>query len=85
MRVLVLGGDGYLGWPTAMHLSNRGFEVAVVDNFIKRRLELEDGIEPLINCPTLHRRVALWEEVSGKRIGLWVGDLTNHRFTMLVG
>ena len=80
MRVLILGADGYLGWPTAMHFSNRGDEVMVVDNFVKRRIELEDGIEPLVPIPTLHRRVALWQEVTGRDMAMRVGDLTNHRF-----
>ncbi|HJM51243.1 MAG TPA: NAD-dependent epimerase/dehydratase family protein [Alphaproteobacteria bacterium] len=80
MRVLILGADGYLGWPTAMHFSQRGDEVMVVDNFVKRRIELEDGIEPLVAIPTLHRRVALWREVTGRDMALRVGDLTNHRF-----
>lgn len=80
MRVLILGGDGYLGWPTAMHFSARGDEVLVVDNFSKRRWELEEGIEPLITTPPLHRRVALWRETSGHEITLCVGDLCNHRF-----
>lgn len=80
MRILILGGDGYLGWPTAMHFSALGDEVLVVDNFCKRRIEMEDGIEPLEPIPTLHRRVALWKEVTGREIGLRVGDLVNHRF-----
>jgi UDP-sulfoquinovose synthase len=80
MRILILGGDGYLGWPTAMHFSQKGDEVMVVDNFNKRRLELEEGIEPLEPIPTLHRRVALWKEITGREIGMTVGDLTNHRF-----
>lgn len=80
MRILILGGDGYLGWPTAMHFSARGDEVMVVDNFCKRRIEMEDGIEPLESIPTLHKRVALWKEVSGRDIHLRVGDLVNHRF-----
>ena len=80
MRVLVLGGDGYLGWPTAIHFSARGDEVMVVDNFAKRQWELEDGIEPLVPIPPLHRRVAEWERISGKKIGMRVGDLCNHRF-----
>lgn len=80
MRILILGGDGYLGWPTAMHFSGKGDEVMVVDNFDKRRQELEDGIEPLEAIPTLHRRVALWKEVTKREIGIRVGDLTNHRF-----
>ncbi|MDP3512782.1 MAG: NAD-dependent epimerase/dehydratase family protein [Sulfuritalea sp.] len=80
MRVLILGGDGYLGWPTAMHFSARGDEVVVVDNFAKRRWELEEGIEPLLSVPTLHARVKRWKEVSGRDIQLKVGDLVNHRF-----
>jgi UDP-sulfoquinovose synthase len=80
MRILILGGDGYLGWPTAMHFSKRGHDVSVVDNFVKRRIEIEDGIEPLESIPTLHRRVALWEKVTGLKIALHVGDLLNHRF-----
>ncbi|MCM2306552.1 MAG: NAD-dependent epimerase/dehydratase family protein [Sulfuritalea sp.] len=80
MRILILGGDGYLGWPTAMHFSARGDEVVVVDNFAKRRWELEEGIEPLLPVPTLHARVKRWKEVSGRDIQLKVGDLTNHRF-----
>lgn len=84
MRILILGGDGYLGWPTAMHFSARGDEVVVVDNFAKRRWELEDGIEPLIPTPTLHRRVRRWKEVTGKTIALHVGDICNHRFVYKV-
>lgn len=80
MRILILGGDGYLGWPTAMHFSARGDEVMVVDNFAKRRWELEEGIEPLLPIPTLHARVKRWKEVSGRDIKLKVGDLANHRF-----
>jgi len=44
MKILILGGDGYLGWPTAMHFSARGDQVMVVDNFAKRRWEMEEGI-----------------------------------------
>jgi UDP-sulfoquinovose synthase len=80
MRVLILGGDGYLGWPTTMHFSARGDEVAVVDNFAKRQWELEEGIEPLLSILPLHRRIKLWKEVSGKDVQLFVGDLCNHRF-----
>lgn len=79
MRVLILGADGYLGWPTAMHFSAAGDDVMVVDNFCKRRLELESGIEPLESIPTLHRRVALWKELTGKEMLLRVGDLVNQR------
>jgi UDP-sulfoquinovose synthase len=80
MRVVILGGDGYLGWPTAMHFSARGDEVLVVDNFAKRRWELEGGIQPLVAPATLHKRINRWKELSGKTIKLEVGDLQNHRF-----
>ena len=79
-RVLVLGGDGYLGWPTAMHFSRRGYRVAVVDNFAKRNWEQEIGVEPLFPIPTLHERVRAWREVSENEIELHVGDLTDYRF-----
>lgn len=80
MKILVLGGDGYLGWPTAMHFSRRGDEVMIVDNFAKRQLEMQDGVEPLEPIPPLHRRVARWRDISGRAMSLQVGDLTNHRF-----
>jgi UDP-sulfoquinovose synthase len=80
MRILVLGGDGYLGWPTAMHFALAGDEVTVIDNFAKRQWELEEGIEPLVSIPTLHRRVARFKEVTGRTIAMRVGDLCNHRF-----
>lgn len=81
MRILILGGDGYLGWPTAMHFAAAGDEVWVADNFAKRKWELEDGIEPLRPVPTLHRRVACWNGLdAGRTVRIRVGDLTNHRF-----
>lgn len=77
MKILVLGGDGYLGWPTAMYLSQRGHEVAVLDNFAKRRWEMELNVEPLMPIRTLHDRVRAWQEVTGQNIELFVGDLRN--------
>jgi UDP-sulfoquinovose synthase len=81
MKILILGGDGYLGWPTAMHFSARGHDVTVFDNFAKRKWEMELGVEPLEPLPPLHRRVDLWRKVTGKTIRLVVGDLCNDRAT----
>ena len=78
MKVLILGGDGYLGWPTAMYLSRCGHEVAVLDNFAKRRWELELNVEPLIPIHTLHDRMEVWHAVTGRKIELFVGDLRNY-------
>src|SRR6516164_790157 len=78
MRILVLGGDGYLGWPTAMYLSNRGHQVGVLDNFAKRRWEMELRVEPLIPILTLHDRVKVWSEVTGRPVEIFVGDLCSY-------
>src|SRR5258708_7350585 len=80
MRVIVTGGDGYLGWPQAMYLSKRGYEVCVVDNFSRRLWDLEGGTESLIPIASLHDRVAAWRETSGKSIQIAVGDLTDFAF-----
>ena len=80
MRVIVTGGDGYLGWPQAMYLSKRGYEVCVVDNFSRRLWDLEGGTESLIPIASLQDRVAAWRETSGKSIQIAVGDLTDYAF-----
>jgi len=80
MRILILGGDGYLGWPTAMHLSAAGHDVAVVDNYLRRRMCLEEGVESLFPVPDLPRRCAIWEQVAGQRITFHVGDLQQWEF-----
>jgi UDP-sulfoquinovose synthase len=78
MRVLILGGDGYLGWPQAMYLSNRGFEVAVFDNMARRHFDMEEGFDSLLPLQSLHRRVARWNEETGKTIELFVGDILDY-------
>lgn len=75
MRVLVLGGDGYLGWPTALHLSDQGHETAVLDNFARRGYDRELGVDSLVPIEDLDTRIAAWEEVSGQRIAAYAGDL----------
>ena len=80
MRILVLGGDGYLGWPTALHLSRAGYEVGVADNFARRGYDLEMGVDSLVPIASLHRRVECWEEVSGNRLDVFIGDLTEAEF-----
>ncbi|MSV99713.1 MAG: NAD-dependent epimerase/dehydratase family protein, partial [Actinobacteria bacterium] len=81
MRILVLGGDGYLGWPTALHLSKRGHDVAVVDNFARREYDLEMGVDSIVPIAGLQRRCDIWKEVSGKEVACYIGDLTDADFT----
>ena len=80
MRILVLGGDGYLGWPTALHLSRRGHEVGIVDSCVRRQYDHEMGVDSLVPILQLHQRVRLWEEVSGLTVEAYVGDLTDAPF-----
>ena len=80
MRILVLGGDGYLGWPTALHLSARSHDVGVVDNFARRQYDNEMGVDSLVPVRQLQRRVATWKEVSGYTVQPFIGDLTDHVF-----
>ncbi len=79
MRILVIGGDGYLGWPTAMHFSARGHDVAVFDSGVKRRWEAQLGVRPLAPIASLHERVATWKAVSGKAIQSYSGDVGDAR------
>ncbi|MGH3823397.1 MAG: NAD-dependent epimerase/dehydratase family protein [Pseudonocardiaceae bacterium] len=78
MKVLVLGGDGYLGWPQALHLSARDHEVDIVDNFLRRRFDLEHGLDSLAPITSLHRRVQRWRAETALDIGVHVMDITDH-------
>jgi UDP-sulfoquinovose synthase len=81
MRILILGGDGYLGWPTAMYLSSRGHEVSVADNMLRRRMHLERSTDSLTPILGLEQRIEAWERQSGHRIPHFVGDLCDGQFT----
>ena len=76
-NILILGGDGYLGWPTAMYFSSRGYEVTVVDNYFRRNActELDTGM--LYSVPTLIQRAKLWHELTGFEIKVVIADLSN--------
>ena len=80
MKVLILGGDGYLGWPTAMHLTANGHEVAVVDNYLRRNLCRENDCAPLYSVPNLKARTHLWKSHSGYPIQVFIGDLCQWDF-----
>ncbi|MGH2735511.1 MAG: NAD-dependent epimerase/dehydratase family protein [Actinomycetota bacterium] len=75
MRILILGGDGYLGWPTAMHLANREHDVTVVDSFHRRHWDQEIGAESLIPIVSLQERVQVWSQLGKKPIRAVVGDI----------
>jgi len=68
MRICVLGADGYLGWPTALHLSARGHDVVAVDNLVRRRWDRQLGTHSLVALPSMEARVARWQAESGRSI-----------------
>lgn len=80
MKVLVIGGDGYCGWATALHLSNRGYEVGILDSLVRRHWDAELGVETLTPITPIHQRIQRWQDLSKKSIDLFVGDITNYDF-----
>ncbi len=80
MKVLILGGDGYLGWPTAMRFSEKGHEVSVLDNFSRRRWHEERGSDSLTPIRPLDERLEAWHELTGKRIRSFIGAMEDADF-----
>ncbi len=80
MRVIILGGDGYLGWPTAMHFAARGHDVVVVDNYLRRLIARQTSSEALMPNPNLQKRAELFEAISGHKIRVEIADCTDYRF-----
>jgi UDP-sulfoquinovose synthase len=84
VKILVLGADGYLGWPTCLHFSLRGHEVVGVDNCFRRKAGVELDCEPLIQTPDFIQRAQLWQENTGKRIRAHIGDVTDYAFLLSI-
>jgi UDP-sulfoquinovose synthase len=84
MKILVLGADGYLGWPTSMYFSQRDHEVVGIDNYFRRNASVELDCEPLFTVPNLHQRVKIWKELTGKDITVRIGDATDYDFLLSV-
>ena len=80
MKVLVIGGDGYCGWATALHLSNRGYEVGILDSLVRRHWDAKLGVETLTPIAPIQRRIQRWHDLTGKSIDLFVGDINDYDF-----
>ncbi len=80
MRVVVLGGDGYLGWPTVMRFAMRGHEVWTADNYLRRQMALETCSEALVPTPNLTERAAIYHDLTGNRIHVAIGNCTDPTF-----
>jgi UDP-sulfoquinovose synthase len=84
MRIAVLGGDGYCGWATALHLSAKGHSVAIIDNFARRQWDHELGVQTLTPIRTLTERLKAWYQLSGETIERFVGDVADYEFIFSV-
>lgn len=80
MKVLVIGGDGYCGWATALYLSNRGYEVGILDSLVRRHWDMELCVDTLTPIAPIHQRLQRWHDLTGKSIDLFIGDITNYDF-----
>jgi UDP-sulfoquinovose synthase len=80
MKICVLGGDGYCGWATALYLSGQGHAVAIVDNFVRRQWDFELGAQSLTPIQPLADRLRVWQELTGKSIELFPGDVNDYDF-----
>ena len=80
MKICVLGGDGYCGWATALYLSSKGHAVSVVDNFVRRQWDFEIGAQTLTPIQPLTDRLRVWQELTGKSIEQFIGDVNDYDF-----
>lgn len=80
MRIAVFGGDGFIGWPTCLHLSNAGHEIAIVDNLSRRRIDTELGVQSLTPMDSIQERLRIWKEVTGRTIRFELLDIATDYF-----
>jgi UDP-sulfoquinovose synthase len=80
MKIAVLGGDGYCGWATALYLSQKGHNVAIIDNFLRRQWDHELGAQTLTPIRPLSDRLRIWQKLTGQTIELFVGDVADYDF-----
>ncbi len=80
MKVLVIGGDGYCGWATALHLANKGYQVGILDSLARRHWDAKLQVETLTPIAPIQRRLARWYQLTEKSIDLFLGDITNYDF-----
>jgi UDP-sulfoquinovose synthase len=80
MKIVVLGGDGYCGWATALYMAKKGHEVTIVDNFVRRQWDYELGVQTLTPIRPLAERLRAWHQLTGQPIALRVGDICDYDF-----
>ena len=86
MKVFVLGGDGFCGWPTSLHLSRRGYDVTIIDNLSRRKIDIELGVDSLTPIAPIDRRLKIWKEITGRDMAFHDFDISEnyHRLLTLI-
>ena len=84
MKIIVLGADGYLGWPLCMYLTQRGHEVIGIDNYFRRTAAMSLNCEALVPNPNLTQRAKIWKEISSKKVNVIIGDVKNYDFLLKI-
>ncbi|WCK54554.1 NAD-dependent epimerase/dehydratase family protein [Aneurinibacillus sp. Ricciae_BoGa-3] len=80
MKIIIAGGDGFCGWPTALYLSKQGHDVSILDNGLRREWDKELGSNSLTPIASLEERVACWRNLTGETLHTFIGDLTDYTF-----
>jgi len=83
MKIIVFGGDGFCGWPSALHLSQHGHEVIIVDNLSRRKIDIDLGVSSLTPIAPIETRLAVWRDLSGKIIPYYNFDMARHYHRLL--
>jgi UDP-sulfoquinovose synthase len=83
LRILILGGDGFCGWPTSLHLSAQGHEVAIVDNLSRREIDIELEVDSLTPIKPIGTRLAAWQEITGREIAFYRFDVAENYRVLL--
>lgn len=84
MKIIVAGGDGFCGWPTALYLSKQGHDVSIIDSMVRRKIDDELHSNSITPIASLEDRVAKWKELTGKEIRTYEGDLQHYDFLQQV-
>jgi UDP-sulfoquinovose synthase len=84
MKIVIAGGDGFCGWPTALYLSRKGHQVSIVDSMVRREWDVELASNSLTPIASIEARIGRWAELTGNKINLYVGDLNDYEFLQKV-
>ena len=83
MKIIIMGGDGFCGWPTSLYLSSQGHQVHIVDNLSRRKIDVELGIESLTPIHPIDKRLEVWQKLTGKKIGFSHFDIAENYHRLL--